>query len=60
VLVWIGSAGGPAFIGEAEITSDTAVRKKILDDFHENIGRTACSASGRRAPNSTTATVSRS
>ena len=35
VLVWIGSAGGPAFIGKAEITSDAAVQKKILDDFHE-------------------------
>ncbi len=33
VLVWIGSAGGPAFIGKVEITSDAAVRKKILDDF---------------------------
>ena len=35
VLVWIGSAGGPAFSGQAEITSDTAVRKKILDDFRD-------------------------
>jgi len=33
VLVWIGSADGPTFIGKAEITSDTAVQKKILDDF---------------------------
>ncbi|HXR35640.1 MAG TPA: pyridoxamine 5'-phosphate oxidase family protein [Candidatus Binataceae bacterium] len=35
VLVWIGSADGPAFIGKAEITSDAAVEKKILDDFRE-------------------------
>jgi len=35
VLVWIGSAGGPAFIGKAEITSDASVQKKILDDFRE-------------------------
>jgi general stress protein 26 len=35
VLVWIGTAGGPAFIGKAEITSDAAVQKKILDDFRE-------------------------
>jgi hypothetical protein len=33
VLVWIGSSGGPAFIGKAVITSDAAVQKKILDDF---------------------------
>jgi general stress protein 26 len=35
VLVWIGAADGPAFIGKAEITSDAAVQKKILDDFVE-------------------------
>jgi len=35
VLVWIGTADGPAFIGRAEITSDVAVQKKILDDFRE-------------------------
>src|SRR5215469_653372 len=33
VLVWIGAADGPAFIGKAEITSDATVQKKILDDF---------------------------
>ena len=33
MLVWIGSSGGPAFIGKAEITSDAAVQKKILGDF---------------------------
>jgi general stress protein 26 len=33
VLVWIGSANGPAFIGKAEITADAAVQQKVLDDF---------------------------
>jgi len=33
VLVWIGDADGPAFIGKAEITSDVSVQQKILDDF---------------------------
>ena len=35
VLVWIGKADGPAFIGTAEITGDAAVRDKILKDFRE-------------------------
>ena len=35
VLVWIGSATGPAFIGKAEITSDAVVQNKILDDFRK-------------------------
>jgi len=35
VLVWIGSADGPAFIGKAEISSEPAVRDKILADFRE-------------------------
>jgi general stress protein 26 len=35
VLVWIGTAEGPAFIGKAEITSDAAVVQKILTDMHE-------------------------
>jgi general stress protein 26 len=35
VLVWIGKADGPAFIGKAEITSDAATIDKILTDFHE-------------------------
>jgi len=35
VLIWIGSATGPAFIGKAEITSDAAIRDKILDDFRK-------------------------
>lgn len=33
VLVWIGAANGPAFIGTARITSDAAVQQKILDDY---------------------------
>jgi general stress protein 26 len=35
VLVWIGKADGPAFIGRAEITSDASLRDKILKDFRE-------------------------
>jgi general stress protein 26 len=35
VLVWIGSANGPAFVGKAEITSDDAVQRKILQDFRQ-------------------------
>ncbi len=35
VLVWIGTAGGPAFLGKAEITSDAAVQQKILKDMRE-------------------------
>ncbi len=35
VLVWIGAANGPAFIGKAEITSDAAVQEKILTDMRE-------------------------
>jgi hypothetical protein len=60
VLVWIGTAGGPAFMGKAEIISDAAVQKKFSATSGKNTGRTACSASGRRAQNSTTAPVSRS
>jgi general stress protein 26 len=33
VLVWIGKADGPAFIGKAEITRDAAIQDKILKDF---------------------------
>jgi general stress protein 26 len=33
VLVWIGSANGPAFVGKAEISADSAIRDKILEDF---------------------------
>jgi hypothetical protein len=39
VLVWIGKADGPAFIGTAEITSDAAVQNKILKDFREKYWR---------------------
>ena len=35
VLALIGAADGPAFIGRAEIVSDAAVQKKILDDFRD-------------------------
>ena len=35
VLVWIGEADGPAFIGTAQITNDKATINKILTDFHE-------------------------
>ncbi|MBV8770786.1 MAG: pyridoxamine 5'-phosphate oxidase family protein [Deltaproteobacteria bacterium] len=35
VLVWIGKANGPAFIGKAEIMSEPAIRDKILKDFRE-------------------------
>lgn len=35
VLVWIGSPTGPAFIGNAAISNDTALWDKILADFRE-------------------------
>jgi general stress protein 26 len=35
VLVWIGKPDGPAFIGKAEITNDSAVQDKILADFRQ-------------------------
>jgi general stress protein 26 len=35
VLVWIGKADGPAFIGKAEITNDPSLRDKILKDFQQ-------------------------
>jgi general stress protein 26 len=35
VLVWIGTADGPAFIGTAQITSDAAIQNKVLTDFRE-------------------------
>jgi general stress protein 26 len=34
VLVWIGTAGGPAFLGKAEISPDPGVQQKILTDMH--------------------------
>jgi general stress protein 26 len=39
VMVWIGTADGPAFIGRAEITSDDAVKTKILTDFRNKYWR---------------------
>jgi hypothetical protein len=33
VIVWIGKLNGPAFIGKAEITSDPAVSRQIVEDF---------------------------
>ena len=33
VIVWIGKRSGPAFIGKAEITSDSAVINRIVNDY---------------------------
>jgi hypothetical protein len=33
VIVWIGKPNGPAFIGKAEITSDPAVSRQIVEEF---------------------------
>lgn len=33
VIVWIGKKNGPAFIGKAEITSDPAVARQIVEDY---------------------------
>lgn len=33
VIVWIGNRSGPAFIGQAEITSDPAVVNSIVNDY---------------------------
>ena len=33
VIVWIGKRTGPAFIGKAEITTDPAVSKQIVNDY---------------------------
>ena len=33
VIVWIGDAHGPAFVGRAEITKDASVIEKIVEDF---------------------------
>ena len=33
VIVWIGEENGPAFIGKAEITTDSAVINPIVEDF---------------------------
>jgi general stress protein 26 len=39
VLVWIGKADGPAFIGKAEITKDAAIQDKILKDYRQKYWR---------------------
>ena len=33
VIVWIGKKNGPAFIGKAEITSDPAVSRQIVEEY---------------------------
>ena len=33
VIVWIGRKHGPAFIGKAEISSDSAVERQIIEDY---------------------------
>jgi hypothetical protein len=33
VIVWIGKPKGPAFIGKAEVTSDAAVLRQIVEDY---------------------------
>jgi hypothetical protein len=33
VIVWIGRTNGPAFIGKAEITSDPAVSRQIVEEY---------------------------
>jgi len=38
VIVWIGAANGPAFIGKAEITMDGAAVDKILTDYPKKYG----------------------
>jgi general stress protein 26 len=35
VLVWVGKADGPAFVGTAKISTDEAIQDKILKDFRE-------------------------
>ena len=35
VLIWVGAPRGPAFIGTAEITNDSALIDKILKDYKE-------------------------
>jgi len=46
VLVWIGKADGPAFIGKAEISSDPTLRDKILKDFREKYWRNRVMGTG--------------
>jgi hypothetical protein len=33
VIIWIGRKHGPAFIGKAEISSDPAVERQIIEDY---------------------------
>jgi general stress protein 26 len=33
VIVWVGRKNGPAFIGKAEITSDPAVSRQIVEEY---------------------------
>jgi general stress protein 26 len=46
VLVWIGKANGPAFIGTAEITTDAATQNKILTDFRQKYWRNRVMGTG--------------
>jgi general stress protein 26 len=46
VLVWIGTADGPAFIGTAQITSDAAIQNKILTDFRQKYWRNRVMGTG--------------
>ena len=34
-MIWIGAADGPAFIGKAEITNDSAIKNRIVTDYPE-------------------------
>jgi hypothetical protein len=46
VLVWIGTADGPAFIGTAEISHDAAIQDKILTDFRNKYWRNRVMGTG--------------
>jgi general stress protein 26 len=35
VMIWIGAVDGPAFVGKAEITTDSAVETRIITDYPE-------------------------
>jgi general stress protein 26 len=47
VLIWIGKANGPAFIGTADITGDPAIQNKILTDFRQKYWRNRVLGTGR-------------
>lgn len=34
-MIWIGAVDGPAFIGKAEITNDSAIETRIITDYPE-------------------------